>query len=168
MNRRFSTFAIIPSLGLLMACGAKSTDHGNTNSNLKGVDTWEASGAGEFHSQDIPVVGGCTLDKCSHQAVGCLAGGSPQNMVCAPSPRASTGSVPADSCELRATCEGGPKIFAVTYTGGCNPDSCFNQAVACVTGVPENVTCAPHPYAGTGSAAPDSCELTCTCSSADD
>jgi hypothetical protein len=123
---------------------------------------------------EITCTGGCTVSSCGNQAVGCLQGGSPQNMTCAPHPLAGTGSVPAGSCELRATCDPPDSVgFAITYVEGCT--ACTNQAVTCTTGTPENVTCAPRSDSGpalgggcevTGSV-PAGCELRCTCSSPD-
>ena len=62
----------------------------------------------------------------------------------------------------------GESSSAITYTGGCTPDSCANQAAAnldCPTSA--TLQCLPDPNAGQGSDPAGHCNLEAVCASSD-
>ena len=65
----------------------------------------------------------------------------------------------------------GESSSAITYTGGCTPDSCANQSAAQVGGSggceSTGLQCVPDPFAGQGSDPAGHCNLVPVCASPD-
>jgi len=139
-----------------------------------GKDVNLGNGLGKTSSA-ITYTGDCTPDSCANQAAANADCPTSATLQCVPDPFAGQGSDPAGHCNLEAVCpsagDAGP---AITYTGGCTPDSCANQGAAAVASSPSSacagpvsLRCAPDPFAGQGSDPAGHCNLEAVCESPD-
>jgi hypothetical protein len=116
-------------------------------------------------STPITYTGGCTPASCATQAATCFPDPT-TSLQCVPNPEPNAGE---GSCTMVAVCGSSDAgSTPITYTGGCTPGSCANQAAAneaCPTSA--TLQCVPDPSAGQGSDPAGHCNLEAVCASPD-